>query len=159
MVMAIAGLAALAPLVAWFALRQPESEKTPDTDISRGAANGMATETPAASATTGPIAPLATAMVEPPRAAIPVAPGRDETPDPPESVAPTTVRIGITNGRRGLAVKVDGRAALLPLQLPRDMQMHELLFETPNFRSERRRVRADRDQSIVLDNKPSFFVP
>ena len=54
---------------------------------------------------------------------------------------------------------VDGKAASLPLRLPRDMQVHELKFETPHFRTEVRHIRGDSDQTVVLENKPGFYVP
>ncbi|HMI87415.1 MAG TPA: serine/threonine-protein kinase [Polyangiaceae bacterium] len=83
-----------------------------------------------------------------------------ETRDPrSKSSSQETIRITISNARARLAVKVDGRTVSLPLHLPRDAAMHELSFETPNFRPEKRRLRADRDQIITLENKPAFFVP
>jgi hypothetical protein len=69
------------------------------------------------------------------------------------------VRITVSNARPGLVAKLDGRVVALPLRLPKDMQPHEVTFETPNFRPEKHSIRADRDQTLTLDNKPSFYVP
>ena len=171
-------LAVLAASGAWIGLSTPEGEKPPATEAT---ASFALVTPPTPTAPADPTAATALAVVAPtegvpardelaeseragaevPRPDQPATPAREPGTSPGSAAdpMPTTIRIGINNGRRGLNVKVDGRAVPLPLRLPRDMQMHELLFETPNFRPEKRRLRADRDQSIVLDNKPGFFVP
>jgi hypothetical protein len=72
---------------------------------------------------------------------------------------PERVTIEITNARPGLKVKVDGRPASLPLRLKRDGKTHDVDFETPNFHPETRRLRADANTSITLENKPGYYVP
>ena len=91
-----------------------------------------------------------------PKASAEPAQGSEKASERPES---DKVRIAIPNGRPGLVVKVDGQVVSIPLRLPRDMKIHELVFSTPNFRSESRKIRADRDQTITLENKPGFYVP
>ncbi len=169
--LAIAGVVgALAILTAVIFLR-----RAPNDGTSRAAGGASTTEhpQPTAIATTEPPHenPVASAAPEPPPQPA-ESPPPDAT-DPPRSdtttgavpivkpVAPLsdTIKVSITNGRKGLSVRVDGHAASLPVRLPRDGQTHELSFETPNFRPESRRVRADKDQVLVLENKPGFYVP
>jgi hypothetical protein len=69
------------------------------------------------------------------------------------------VTIDITNARPGLSIKVDGRPTSYPLRLQRDGKTHEVAFETPNFQPETRRIRADADTTITLENKPGYYVP
>jgi eukaryotic-like serine/threonine-protein kinase len=76
-------------------------------------------------------------------------------PEPKKALA--MVKIAITNAREGLVVKVDGHRVALPLRLPRDARPHEVVFETPNFRPERRTLVGDRNQTITLANRPSFI--
>jgi serine/threonine-protein kinase len=68
-----------------------------------------------------------------------------------------TVRVDIANARDGLEVLVDGRRATLPLRLPRDSAMHELRFQTPHFKPESAKIRADKDQSVRLKNDIDLY--
>jgi hypothetical protein len=114
-----------------------------------------------------PSAPTSSARAEIPQA-IPSPSGA--TPQPVESSATSTpssdggdsgsdeIRITIPNGRRGLTVRIDGHLAAFPLRLPNDKQMHELLISTPNFKTEVHRIRADRDQVVILANRPGHYV-
>jgi serine/threonine protein kinase len=149
--------------------RHPHDDKT----AQGSGPTTTATATATATNTTPPEPPrentIPTANPEPP-------PPRDSppagtttaTPDTTASAVPPTqptaqqsdtIRVSITNGRKGLTVRVDGHPAGLPVRLPRDGQFHELSFETPNFKPESRRIKADKDQALVLDNKPGFYVP
>jgi eukaryotic-like serine/threonine-protein kinase len=107
-----------------------------------------------------PHAPVPAAAPPVPAAAQPVPAAPPPSPpvaEPEPRKAATTVRIAITNAREGLMVKVDGRRSSLPLRLPRDARPHEVVFETPNFRPERRTLVGDRNQTITLANRPSFI--
>jgi serine/threonine-protein kinase len=104
--------------------------------------------------------PQATGEPSPEAPAAPVEPaaGIGAAPNPAPG-SNSEIHVSIVNARAGLTVRVDGKVASLPLRLPRDMQLHDLSFSTPNFRPEARRIRADRDQAIRLDNKPGFYAP
>jgi serine/threonine-protein kinase len=70
------------------------------------------------------------------------------------------IRVTIANARPGLRIEVDGRESSFPLVLPRDKKTHLLVFSTRNFKPESRKIVADRDQSIVLENRPrQLYVP
>jgi hypothetical protein len=148
-----------------------EAPATPPLDplVTEQAAHRAAAEPPgvepASAASAAPIEAVDHAEVPERAAAPPVGP--HIVSPPPSTAQPSTgrtptgnvVRITVSNARPGLVAKVDGRMVPLPLRLPKDMLPHEVTFETPNFRPEKHTVRADRDQALTLDNKPSFYVP
>ena len=70
-----------------------------------------------------------------------------------------TVRVTITNGRPGLVASVDGRTMPLPLRLPRDRGPHAITFTSPKCRPETLTLRAEKDQTITLQNRPQLYVP
>jgi hypothetical protein len=54
-------------------------------------------------------------------------------------------------------VALDGRPARLPLRIPRDGRVHQVLVQTPHFKPETLPLRGDSDQSIRLKNEIEMY--
>ncbi|HET6281990.1 MAG TPA: protein kinase [Polyangia bacterium] len=101
-------------------------------------------------APTGAGAPEISAAVAAPSlpAAAPPAPPRDEPPPAPAEVS--EVSIELDNGPAALRVAVDGRAATLPLRLPRGPEKRRIQFSAPGYKSEEQLVVPSKDLIIRL---------
>jgi serine/threonine-protein kinase len=149
-------------------LAQPAAPEIarPEKSSANGSAFPMASLDPLSPAPASPPTTTAATPAETePSPSLQTPPAPAETAHPPAILVPPSgarggIRIAIANARPGLRVEVDGREASLPVILPRDQKTHVLVFSTRNFKTESKKIVADRDQSIVLENRPKqLYVP